>query len=291
MLRPRTILVLFSLLGALTACSRLSLTYNFADWIVYWKIDKYFDVSSQQKPLLNSRLAHFHSWHRQKEIPHYVRFFRTLLYYWQDGLTPKELDEIFQNYRTLRNRLGTRFATESVIFLDTLTPSQIEYFEHVMRVNNQELLDEIESDPVVRKAKRVDSVIDWLEGWVGDLSPIQVRQITPLINQFPDTTDAWLMYRSHRQLQFLTLLKAHADSKSIERQVRHWLTMSDQGAPANYPTFAKNRDRKLKEIILAIDRVITSDQRTHANQRLQSLIQDLQNLVGGIGILKGLFPG
>ena len=82
MLRPRTILVLFSLLGALTACSRLSLTYNFADWIVYWKIDKYFDVSSQQKPLLNSRLAHFHSWHRQKEIPHYVRFFRTLLYYW-----------------------------------------------------------------------------------------------------------------------------------------------------------------------------------------------------------------
>ena len=67
--------------------------------------------------------------------------------------------------------------------------------------------------------------------------------------------------------------------------------MSDQGAPANYPTFAKNRDRKLKEIILAIDRVISSDQRTHANQRLQSLIQDLQNLVGGIGISNGLFPG
>ncbi len=275
----RTYILIIALAMVGLGCSRISLTYNFADWLLYWRIDQYFDVSSQQKPLLNTHLGQFHTWHRQKEIPEYIHFLNTILHDWQDGLTRQELDRIFHTYQTLRNRLGTRFAQESIAFIDTLIPSQIEHFEHTMKEYNQELRDEIESDPAVRKEKRLDAVINWLEGWVGELSLNQIQKMTPFIHQFPDTTQAWLTYRAHRQHQFLTLLKARADSTSIEQQVRHWLTMSPQGAPPHYPSFAEKRDQKLKEVILAIDPILTAKQRNHASGQIHALIQDFQDLV------------
>jgi len=60
------------LVSLLTSCSALSLTYNYADWLMYWRIDQYFDVSSYQKPVLQTHLTQLHSWHREQEIPRYV---------------------------------------------------------------------------------------------------------------------------------------------------------------------------------------------------------------------------
>ena len=263
------------LICVLTGCSTLSLTYNYADWLLYWKVDQYFDVSSSQKPLLQTHLTQLHSWHRSKEVPRYVSFLQTIYDYWGNGLTPQEVDHLFQQYQDLRERLGSRLASESVEFLVTVNSSQVQNFAQVIQQENFELLNKIGEDPKTRTAKRVESVLEWLEEWLGNLSDTQEQRIRQLIEQFPDTTEPWLQYRRQRQREFITLLNSHADHSFIERQIREWLIIPEKGAPLTYVAAAQQRQQALKRSILTIDHMISSQQRNHTAKKLSNLIQEL----------------
>ena len=271
----------FLLSWVLTGCSTLSLTYNYADWLLYWKVDQYFDVSSSQQPLLKTHLTQLHSWHRSKEVPRYVSFLQTISHYWENGLTPQEVDHLFQQYQDLRGRLGSRLASESVEFLATVNSSQIQNFAQVITQENFELLKQIGEDPKTRKAKRVESVLEWLEEWLGDFSYGQEQGIRQLIEQFPDTTESWLQYRRQRQREFITLLESQADHSFIERQIREWLIIPEKGAPLPYVAAAQQRRQALKRTILTIDQMISSQQRHHTGQKLSNLIQELDALASG----------
>ena len=274
-------LLLFLFAIFLTSCSTLSLTYNFADWLLYWKIDRYFDLSSQQKPQLQTQISQFHSWHRQEEIPRYVSFLQTIHNHWQDGLNQEELDDLFQQYHRLKARLGTRLASESIGFLTTVHSQQIQHLERAIQIENQELLDQIGEDPDVRKAKRVDSVLEWLEEWLGHIRVSQRQRITQLITEFPDTTESWLQYRKYRQQELIMLLKSHADSSVIQRQIREWFIIPPKTTPRTYVSAVQESRQALKNTILTIDQMVTPDQRDHVSQRLFTLIQELDSLVLG----------
>ena len=267
--------------GILTGCSTLSWTYNYADWLLYWKVDQYFDVTSSQKPLLQTHLTQLHSWHRNKEVPRYVAFLQTINDYWDNGLTPQEVDNIFQQYQDLRGRLGSRLASESAEFLVTVNSSQIQNFEQVIQEENSDLLNEIGKDPDTRKVRRVESVLEWLEEWVGGFSSMQEQHIRHLIEQFPDTTEPWLQYRKQRQREFITLLESPVDHSYVEHQIREWLTVPEKGAPPIYIEAAQQREQALKRTILTIDRMLSSQQRKYTSQRLSNLIQELDALGSG----------
>ena len=274
------LLIFVVFFGLLTSCSALSLTYHYADWLVYWRIDHYFDVSSYQKPVLQTHLTHLHTWHRQHEIPRYVGFLQTIHRHWQDGLTQEELDDIFDHYKVLRSRLGSQVATESVEFLMTVNSEQIRHLEEAMQIENEEWLAEFGEDVETRKANRVERVLDWLSTWLGKIPPDQEQQFTGVIEQYPDTIDQWMEFRRYRQRQFTHLLKSHADSQAIEQQVHDWLVTPEIDAPPSYMEYISYRNRKLKETILAIDTQVTSDQRQHANDWLKNLIDEV-NQMGG----------
>ena len=271
-------LLVLILFGLLTSCSALSLTYHYADWLVYWRIDHYFDVSPYQKPVLHTHLTQLHTWHRQQEIPRYVAFLQTIHGHWEDGLTDQELDEIFDHYAILRERLGSQVASESVKFLTTVNSQQIHHLEEVMQTENQEWLTELGEDLQTRKANRAEKVLSWLRTWFGNISQDQEQDFTEVIEQYPDTIDQWMEFRQFRQHQFATLLKSDADAQTIERQVHDWLVTPAKDAPPSYIEYLSNRNRNLKETILAIDAKVTPDQRRHASDRLQHLIEEVDQI-------------
>ena len=271
--------ILFLILsGVLTSCSALSLTYHYADWLLYWRIDHYFDVSSNQKPGLQTHLTQLHSWHREKEIPRYVAFLQTIHHHWQDGLTQQELDEIFDQYAVLRGRLGSQLAAESVEFLTTVNSEQVQHLEEVMKAENQEWLTELGEDLQTRRANRVERVLDWLNTWFGTIPPDQEQHFTKVIEQYPDTIDQWMEFRRYRQHQFTTLLKSDADSQIIEKQVHDWLVTPEKNAPPSYPQYVNARNQNLKEAILGIDSRVTPNQRQYAGERLQNLIEEVHQM-------------
>ncbi|MDA2912048.1 DUF6279 family lipoprotein, partial [Nitrospiraceae bacterium AH_259_D15_M11_P09] len=94
-------LLLWLACSLLTGCSTLSLAYNFADWILLWKIDGYFDISAEQERFLEERLTELHTWHRIETLPLYAAFLRRVQEQWRDGLTRDEIDGIVATYHKL----------------------------------------------------------------------------------------------------------------------------------------------------------------------------------------------
>src|SRR6266581_7818954 len=93
----------------LSSCSALPLTYNHAEGLLLWKIDRYFKLSSEQERLVKAWLADFHSWHRQTELPRYVEFLRQVQDRWSDGVSPEEIDWTFDTFFFSRRRRHTRW--------------------------------------------------------------------------------------------------------------------------------------------------------------------------------------
>jgi hypothetical protein len=271
-------LLFLILAGLLTSCSALSLTYHYADWLAYWKVDHYFDVSPYQKTVLRTHLTQLHSWHREQEIPRYVEFLQTILSFWQDGLTRRELDDLFEQYAVLRGRLGAQVASESIEFLTTVNSEQVQYLEEVMQTENQEWLTELGKDISMRQANRVERVLDWLRTWFGYVPPEQEQVFTEVIEQYPDTVDQWMEFRRYRQHQFAILLRSHAAPQTIEQQVHDWLVTPEKDAPSWYTDYLTFRNRHLKEAMIGIDSLVTHSQRQHASDRLQILIEEVHQM-------------
>lgn len=268
------------LIGCLLAsCSTLSLTYNFADWIVLWKIDHYFDLSLDQRQTLEKRLANFHTCHRTQELPLYANFLRQIQKNLHDRFTQEGIETIFQSYFQLRASLGQQIAFEGTPFLVTVMQKQIDFFQNAIREENKDLLQEIDRDFNERLAKRTESILDWLENWVGKLTELQKQHISELIKGLPDTDHSWMHYRRHRQKQFIDLLQTKKDSAIIEKKIGEWFTAPENDMPTGYIKAVNQMRSAIKVFIWEIDQTITLKQRQHGIEKLQKLIDEVENLV------------
>jgi hypothetical protein len=85
-------------------------------------------------------------------------------------------------------------------------------------------------------------------------------------------------YQKRQQQEVLSLLRSSRRPEVISQQLRDWLLFPEQSAPAEYRQTFGQMKSAVKEMILSIDRIITSQQRLHALAKLQGLIDDLRAL-------------
>jgi len=259
-------------------CSALTFTYNHAERLLLWKIDRYFHLSHDQEGLVQGRLADLHVWHRKAELPRYVDFLNQVQDRWRDGLSPEEVDWIFDTFQTLRAELADHVAAEGAAFLSTVDAKQIRYLERAIQRENRDLQSEASAKPEERLAKRVRKALNWLDEWLGRLSPEQEHRIVELIRELPDNTEQKLAHRIQRQHEFMRLLESKPKPTVIEHSLRGWLATPEKYAPLAYAHSVQHMRDDLKRTVLAIDRILTPRQRAHASEKLQTLIREVQAL-------------
>jgi hypothetical protein len=132
--------------------------------------------------------------------------------------------------------------------------------------------------PEERAAKRIKTVFGWLRDWLGPLTPDQEVLVARLIRDMPDRAEDTLVYRAQRQQQFLQLLQSHPSSEVIERTLKEWLATPEKNSPPAYALSVEHFRKDVKTTVLAIDRTVTPRQRTHASEKLQKLITEIQRL-------------
>lgn len=273
-------LLLWFFLSLLVGCSTLKLTYNFADWIVLWQIDRYFDLSMNQVSLLKGRLADLHVEHRNEALPLYAAFLVRIKTSWQDGLSREEVDAIFDSYKELRVDLAHRLSADGALFLAMVTQEQRRHLEVVMHEENQEFAEQLSDKPDERVARRTEAIVDWLEDWLGHPTAEQKHQISRLADTLPDRTGAWLAFLKFRQRQLLHLLRSQQDPAAIEPTIREWMAHPERGASPEYQQSAQQYRHAVKTLVLEVDQLLTPQQRTSALRKLQALIDELQDLAG-----------
>ena len=262
----------------LSACSALPLTYNHAEGLLLWKIDRYFKLSGEQEKLVRTWLADFHSWHRQTELPLYAEFLRQVQDRWRDGVSAEEIDWTFDTFAKLRSELTGRIAPAGAVLLPLVDTTQIRHLDRVLQRDNRDWQAQAAVSAEERSVKRAKSVLGWLRDWLGPLTREQERLVTQLLKDMPDSTEDWLAYRTQRQQQFIQFLQSRPNPALIERRLQEWLVTPEK---TSYVLSRQNLRHDVKMAILAIDRTVTPRQRTYATEKLQKLIRQLEGLVAG----------
>jgi hypothetical protein len=265
------------LLVLLAGCS-LILAYRYADWIILWQADHYFDLTSEQRHDLTLRLTPLLARHRHEAIPQYEAFLVQIRQRLERGLTSQDIDWVYATYDRLRADLFSRVVADGGVFLAYVDPRQVRTLEEAFQKDDDKAARLVQAPAPERLKKRVHATIDWLEDWLGALSKDQQVQIREWSLALPDTQQVSDAYRQQRQQELLALLHQPRTPERVAGELRAMLVYQDQTAPQAYQDAVRQMRAAVKTMALAIDQRLSADQRHHAVTKLQRLIEQLHDL-------------
>ena len=94
-------LFLIALMAVLAGCSSLRLAYNNGDTLLYWWIDGYVDLNSDQKDWVKKDIDELFRWHRKTQLHDYVQILQTAQRQLAAGPTAADLHN---DYDEIKNR-------------------------------------------------------------------------------------------------------------------------------------------------------------------------------------------
>jgi hypothetical protein len=65
----------------------------------------------------------------------------------------------------------------------------------------------------------------------------------------------------------------------VSQQLREWLLFPDHSGSPEYRQRLDEMKERVKDMILAVDRTVTPQQRAHALQELQDIITDIRSMI------------
>ena len=268
------------ILTMLAGCSLLRAGYGHFDTIAAWMADDYFDLDPQQKDDFARRFARLHDWHRHDQLPDYAAFLRDLRTRVERGLQRDDILWLREGVRQRSRTLARRAAPDAAALLLTVTPHQLEVLQRQFEKDNRKFARERRVEGTAREQQRVSTerLLDQFRTWVGPLTHEQEERMTALIAALPAIDPLVLKDRQRRQREFMQIMAQRTDADAFTKRLQHWLTYWDEGrAPEYVRTLAEWWDRRAEHIV-ALDRMLTPQQRTHALRRLQNHIDDFNRL-------------
>lgn len=253
----------------LTGCL-VQLIYGNAGYLLRWRIDHFFDLSSEQSKFVEERLAEQLRWHRNQELPKAIEFLRHAQVAAKTSLTRDELDNLFAEFDARFLVLINHFAADAAALFAQVDDQQIAHLERAFVKSNEEWDDIRTQEPEARRLKRVERILGYVEDWIGNLDPAQHLVLTAASDRIPDNFDSWLDYRKERQRQFVTIVQsARIDATIVSVALPAWLSTPP---PSQFTDFRQ----AVREFILEVDRIATPKQRAYFNKKLQQWIDDLE---------------
>lgn len=262
----------------LSGCT-LKLMYEYADWVLPWVIDDYFDLTAEQDEFLDQKIKQQLAWHKMSELPMYAQFLKEIKQKGEDGLIATELDWVYGRVDHLRKNIVRQLSSDTADFLANLTKQQIQYLEVQLLEYNESAQERLAMPVEERKQERAERTLEFLEEWVGTLSEEQKTQITQWSLALPDSLERRIQFRKQRQQEFVALLKNNHTAQTIEAHLLQWYLDIEAGYPPEYRKFLESRRLVVSEMILKIDQLLTPEQRQHAIGKIEALIADIEEIL------------
>jgi hypothetical protein len=278
--------VLFlALLLALTAgCSTIRFSYNHGDTLLYWWLNAYLDLDSDQADWVKKDIDNLLQWHRKTQLRDYAG----LLTNWQRQLAGNPTqDDLIADYRDIKARtelLAFKALPEMADLARSVKPDQIARMEKKFRSNNDDFRKKFMSGDIDKQHKvRFKKAMEQLELWFGRFSSEQEAVLHKASDARPLDNEVWLQERMLRQQKIIALLKRVQQEKLNKEQTMaaiHSLLrdfFDRMEAPERKAFFEAYVDSTSRFILTAI-RIATPAQKAHAQKRMQGWIDDFNAL-------------
>ena len=200
----------------LVGCSSVRVAYNQSDTLLYWWLDRYVDLSDEQKPLVRSALVDLKRWHRTQQLPEYVALLQRMRAVAERDLTEAEVCSFTKEMESSYLRVLERIEPAATQLLVQLQPAQLRAIRKRYDATNDEWREE------------------WMEGSAEKRLRHRIKQATSRIEDFYGRLDApqratlekWLTSSSYdARVSYAERLRRQADSL-------HTFERMAQGGPA-----------------------------------------------------------
>ena len=276
----RNLLLLVALAALVAGCSALRIGYRHADTYFAWRADEYFDFTKAQKKDFNARLARLLQWHRYEQLPDYAEFIETAVSKGRQGLKREDIKWFVEGIKARYRIIVNHGIDDAVAMLETLSPEQIVSLQKQWDKDNRKFVRERALDGTIadRKRERRKAVLNEIADWTGHLSGEQEDHISALLEEVPLTNHLRHEDRIRRQKEFLELLKLRANRHEFQSELHAWLLDWERGRSPEYARLAEEAYEKRIDFYIAVEKVLTPEQRQRAWERLLAFAEDFRTL-------------
>jgi len=279
---------LVALMVLAAGCSTIRFTYNHGDTLLYWWLNAYIDIDSDQSDWVKKDIDQLFQWHRTTQLRDYAGLLTKMQRQLGDGNVTQE--ELLSDYRDVKARtelLAFKAMPQLADLAMAIKPEQIAQMEQKFAKNNDKFRREFMSGSVDdQKKARFKKAMEQLDLWFGGFSREQEAQLRRASDARPLDNEIWLQERMLRQKKIVALLRRVQGQKlnkdqtmaAIHDLLRDMLDRME--APERKPFFDAYVDNTSKFILTAI-RLTTPEQKQHAQKRMQGWIDDFNTLAKG----------
>jgi len=282
------LLFLVALMVLATGCSTIRFTYNHGDTLLYWWLNAYVDLDSDQSDWVKKDIDNLFQWHRATQLRDYAGLLGKIQRQLGDGNVTQ--DELLSDYRDIKARtelLAFKALPQMADLAMSIKPDQIAQMEQKFAKNNDKFRKEFMSGSVEDQHKaRFKKAMSQFELWFGSFSREQEAALRRASDARPLDNDVFLQERMLRQKKIVALLRRVHDQKLNKEQTMsavHDLLrdMFDRmEAPERKAFYDAYVDNTSKFILTAI-KLTTPEQKQHAQKRMQGWINDFNALAQG----------
>jgi hypothetical protein len=267
--------------SALTAgCTALSLGYRNADTFAAWRADEYFDLDADQRQDFDARFAKLLTWHRYEQLPEYAEFLTTAIEKARGGLRHDDIVWFIDGFESRYRLVVARGLDDAAAMLATLRPEQITALQKQWDKDNRKFRHEFALGESARERRhaRIKRTLDQIDDWTGRLTREQERRIGDLMDAVPPVNDLRYEDRLRRQREFLELLKLRGNMAEFKPRLGTFLLHWEDGRDPAYARLADEVFEKRIQFYIAVEKILTPEQREAAVRRMQSYIDDMKAL-------------
>ena len=275
---PRRIIIVLLLVPLLLTGCAVRMLYNWLDWAIAWKLDDYFELSSQQSSELDRQVAQILQWHRHEALPGYVRALRSLSFDLRRPLTEAEVAAHLQTFEQLMRQLAEGVQEPANRFAVTLSDEQVRRFMAERWKKQQEQRKEFAQEHGNKVYASFQRKLEKnLDQWLGDVEPAQ----QPLIDQSSQWQrqyyGTWLDYQEV-WLKALEQTLAQRGQPGFGAGLVAVVVKGDEVGDGRFKQYVADSRQRSIQWFTALSASLSDEQRQYLRRKLSELAADLEAL-------------
>ncbi|QYF95204.1 hypothetical protein KY495_08640 [Massilia sp. PAMC28688] len=279
------VLCLLLVMAAVAACSSVRFAYNQGDTLLYWWVDAYVDLDSEQGGMVKQDIDQLINWHRKTQLRDYGQLLAQAQAKLGNGnVSHADLRGLYKDVLARTEVLAFKALPELTDLALSVKPDQIANIEEKFRKNNETYRKKfIAIDTDKKQKQRYKKSMEQLNLWFGDFSREQEAILRKASDARPLNNQFWLEERIIRQKKIIAVLR-EIQQKKLGREATSALLnnllkdiFGRFDSPERKPFFDTYIDASINLMLTAI-KIATPAQKAHAQQRMQGWMEDFKVL-------------
>jgi hypothetical protein len=267
----------------ISGCSS-SLAYKNLDWLAYWYIDEYIQLTEEQKAIVDQNLTIWLAWHRQQELPRYLANLNELT---SDIVSQQfSIEKLTYHQEILLQhwqRMKAKLVPDLVLMAPLLSAQQVSELFATLDKKNAEEREEIQEKFALSLKQQQNNAEKRynknLTRWLGKLTSEQETVTAEKESYLQPNDILWLEYRERYQTELKTLFEQADRSKPFNEQLFQLLMAPEVFRSNKLNQINADNSARFKFLLLTVHKMTTAKQRKKLVREINEFAKDTSALM------------